>query len=106
MRHDIGAVVEATSSAEYFGPDYQVPAGLSDWTRRQFFDTHPQVLLSTNETTVNSDLRAEVAKVSVPALVIQGDTDRSASIDQAGRRTHALLPDSRLAVITGAGHGL
>ncbi|GAA1286479.1 hypothetical protein GCM10009609_60410 [Pseudonocardia aurantiaca] len=30
----------------------------------------------------------------------------SAPIDWTGRRTHALLPDARLAVVEGAGHGL
>ncbi|GAA4630494.1 alpha/beta hydrolase [Actinoallomurus vinaceus] len=106
MRRDIGAFVEGTSSADWFGPGYEVSAGLCDWTRRQFFDTPLQVLLSTNDVVVNADQRDELPKITVPALVIQGDADRSAPIDPTGRRTHALLPDSRLVVIDGAGHGL
>ncbi|GAB3989618.1 alpha/beta hydrolase [Actinoallomurus acanthiterrae] len=106
MRRDIGAFVEGTSHADWFGPGYEVSAGLADWTRRQFFDTPLQVLLSTNEVFINADQRDELTKITVPALVIQGDADRSAPIDLTGRRTHALLPDSRLVVIDGAGHGL
>lgn len=106
MRRDIGAVVEATTGAEYFGPGFPVSAGLGDWTSRQFFDTPLQVLLSTNRTAIEADLREELTRITVPALVIQGDADRSAPIEQTGRRTHALLPDSRLVVIDGAGHGL
>ncbi|KUL38932.1 hypothetical protein ADL22_16975 [Streptomyces sp. NRRL F-4489] len=106
MRRDIGAFVAATSSTEWFGPGYQVSAGLSDWTSRQFFDTPLQILLSTNKTCVNADLREDLTKVTVPALVIQGDADRSAPLDHTGRRTHALLPHSTFVVIEGAGHGL
>jgi non-heme chloroperoxidase len=106
MRRDIGAFVDGTSSAEYFGPGYAVSGGLDDWTRRQFFDTPLQVLLSTNETLIAADQRAELTKITVPALVIQGDADHSAPIERTGRRTHALLPNARLVVVQGAGHGL
>jgi non-heme chloroperoxidase len=106
MRRDIGAFVEASSPADWFGPGYQVSAGLSDWTRRQFFDTPLQVLLSTDQAFVTADQRAELATITAPTLVIQGDADRSAALEHTGRRTHALLPDSRLTVIEGAGHGL
>jgi pimeloyl-ACP methyl ester carboxylesterase len=64
------------------------------------------VLLSTNEVFVRADQRDELRKITVPVLVIQGNADRSAPIDLTGRRTHALLPDARLAVLEGAGHGL
>jgi non-heme chloroperoxidase len=106
MRRDIGAFVEGTSHADYFGSAYEVSEGLGDWTRRQFFDTRLQVLLSTNEAFITADQRQELKKIRIPALVIQGDADRSAPIDLTGRRTHALLPDARLAVVEGAGHGL
>ena len=41
-----------------------------------------------------------------PVLVPHGDADRSAPIERTGRRTHAMLPDSRLVVIDGPGHGV
>jgi pimeloyl-ACP methyl ester carboxylesterase len=106
MRRDIGAFVGGTSHADFFGPAYEVSAGLGDWTYRQFFDTPLQVLLSTQEAFMTADQRQELTKIRVPALVIQGDADRSAPIDLTGCRTHALLPDARLAVLEGAGHGL
>ena len=106
MRRDVGAFLDATSDAEYFGPRFDVSAGLSDWTRRQFFETPVQVLLSTNKTFIEADQREELTKITVPGLVIHGDADLSAPIDRTGRRTHALLPDARLAVVEGAGHGL
>ncbi|QIS09926.1 alpha/beta fold hydrolase [Nocardia arthritidis] len=106
MRRDIGAFVEATTPADWFGPGYRVSAGLGDWTRRQFFDTPLRVLLSTNQVFITADQRAELTGITVPALIIHGDADRSAALEHTGRRTHALLPDSRLVVIEGAGHGL
>ncbi|MGW5516875.1 alpha/beta fold hydrolase [Nocardia africana] len=106
MRRDIGAFVETTSPTDWFGPGYQVSAGLSEWTRRQFFDTPLQVLLSTNQVFLTADQRAELTEITVPTLVVQGDADRSAALEHTGRRTHAALPDARLTVIRGAGHGL
>lgn len=106
MRTDMGEFIDATSNADYFGPGHHVSAALADWTRRQFVDTPVHVLTWTNEAFVSADQRAEVAKISVPALVIHGDADRSAPLEQTGRRTHELLPDSRLVVLEGAGHGL
>ncbi|WP_285780851.1 alpha/beta hydrolase, partial [Microtetraspora sp. NBRC 13810] len=106
MRRDMGAFVAGTSHADYFGPAYEVSAGLGDWTHRQFFDTPLQVLLSTQEAFITADQRQELAEIRIPALVIQGDADRSAPIELTGRRTHALLPDARLVVLEGAGHGL
>ncbi|MET0326292.1 MAG: alpha/beta hydrolase, partial [Ilumatobacteraceae bacterium] len=64
------------------------------------------VLLATNEAITSADLRADVAAITVPTLVIQGDHDLSAPIEVTGRPTAALLPDGRLHVIEGAGHGL
>ncbi|QKG23494.1 alpha/beta fold hydrolase [Actinomadura verrucosospora] len=106
MRRDIGVFVEGTSHDDYFGPAYEVSGGLGDWTRRQFFESPLQVLLSTNEAFITADQRQELKNIQQPALVIQGDADRSAPIELTGRRTHALLPHASLAVLQDAGHGL
>lgn len=64
------------------------------------------VLLATNEAITSADLRSDVAAITVPTLVIQGDHDLSAPLAVTGHPTAALLPDGRLSVIEGAGHGL
>ena len=52
-----------------------------------------------------TDFRDDLARLDVPTLVVHGDADRIVPIDVAGRKSHALLSDSRLEVLPGAPHG-
>ena len=83
-----------------------VSAGLGDWVMRQIVDTPLKTLLDTAAAWATTDFRGELAALRVPALVIHGDLDASAPIDITGRRTAALIPDARLLVYEGSGHGL
>jgi pimeloyl-ACP methyl ester carboxylesterase len=53
-----------------------------------------------------TDFRDDLPKVSVPALVIHGDSDATVPFAGSGKRTHAALPGSELVVVPGAPHGL
>jgi pimeloyl-ACP methyl ester carboxylesterase len=106
LRTDVGATIGQTTSSDYFGPGYPLSEALADWTRRQIIDTPLPVLLATQEAFTTADLRAELAGLTVPVLVIHGSADRSAPIDQTGRRTSQAVPGARLVVIDGAGHGM
>jgi pimeloyl-ACP methyl ester carboxylesterase len=53
-----------------------------------------------------TDLTEDVAKVSVPSLVIHGDADGLVPFEGSGRRTHEALPGSRLHLIAGGPHGI
>jgi pimeloyl-ACP methyl ester carboxylesterase len=105
MAADIAGWLEANSPG-YWG------AGADRWplhtryTVESIYRTPLPVLLATNEALTSADLRAEIASIKVPTLVIQGDHDLSAPIEITGRPTAALLPHGRLHVIEGAGHGL
>jgi non-heme chloroperoxidase len=55
---------------------------------------------------VETDYRAELAKIQLPTLIVQGDKDLSAPLDLTGRKTAQLIPRSRLIVYEGAPHGL
>jgi pimeloyl-ACP methyl ester carboxylesterase len=90
----------------YFGSSPGGSPGLVDWTIRLIVDTPLQVLLETLRTTTPVDMRAEVARINVPTLLIHGDADASAPINLTGRRTAALIPGARLIEYAGAGHGL
>lgn len=105
IRHDLGAFIDMTSSEDYFGPVPTSPH-LDAWTRQQIMDTPLYVLLETHRTYTRADLRAALAAVELPALVIQGDADKSAPIELTGQPTATLLPNSRFAVIEQAGHGV
>jgi pimeloyl-ACP methyl ester carboxylesterase len=54
----------------------------------------------------HTDFRDDLAKVTVPTLVIHGDADRIVPFEISGRRTHEMIPGSRLEVIGGAPHGM
>jgi non-heme chloroperoxidase len=53
-----------------------------------------------------ADFRAELPKMKLPVLLLQGDHDMSNPIDITGRKTAALLPNAQLKVYEGAPHGL
>ena len=54
------------------------------------------------------DLRrgAELSRISVPTLIVQGDADASAPLPLTGARTAELMPNCRLLVYENAPHGL
>jgi pimeloyl-ACP methyl ester carboxylesterase len=87
--------------------DHRVdPAILVDWTIRMIVDTPLPVLLETLKVNADVDVRAELQKIQVPALIIHGDQDASAPIGLTGRKTAELIPAASLTVYPGAGHGL
>jgi len=53
-----------------------------------------------------TDFRKDLIAVTVPALVLHGDSDAIVPIEVSGQRTHEAISGSRLVVIEGAPHGL
>jgi pimeloyl-ACP methyl ester carboxylesterase len=53
----------------------------------------------------NTDFRDDLKKVSVPTLVLHGDSDATVPFEGSGKRTHAAIPGSQLHVIADAPHG-
>jgi pimeloyl-ACP methyl ester carboxylesterase len=49
--------------------------------------------------------RADNIKVSVPALVLHGDSDQTVPFEGSGRRTHEAIAGSDLYLIADAPHG-
>jgi non-heme chloroperoxidase len=52
------------------------------------------------------DFRGDLAKISIPVLVIQGDQDRVLPYEATGRRLPALLKNARSTVIAGGPHAI
>ena len=52
------------------------------------------------------DFRADLAAISVPVLVIQGDQDRVLPYEATGSRLPALLTNARCVVIAGGPHAI
>ena len=53
-----------------------------------------------------TDFRGDLAKVTVPTLVIHGDSDAIVPFEVSGKCSHEAIADSSLALIEGAPHGL
>ena len=89
-----------------FGTSPGASPGLVDWTIRMIVDTPLPVLLETLTVNADVDMRAELPKIQVPALIVHGDQDASAPIELTGRKTAELIGGASLTVYPGAGHGL
>jgi pimeloyl-ACP methyl ester carboxylesterase len=53
-----------------------------------------------------TDFRADLAKIDVPVLVIQGDADRILPFPNTGQRLPGLIKDMQLVVIEGGPHAI
>jgi pimeloyl-ACP methyl ester carboxylesterase len=53
-----------------------------------------------------TDFRADIPRIDVPTLILQGTHDRILPIDSCGRPLHDLLPQSTYVEVDGAPHGL
>ncbi len=52
-----------------------------------------------------TDFRDDLTAITVPTLVIHGDSDAIVPLEGSGQRTHAAVPSSDLVVVEGAPHG-
>ena len=52
-----------------------------------------------------TDFREDLTRVTVPTLVIHGDSDAIVPFEVSGRRSHEMLDNSSLVLIEGAPHG-
>ena len=53
-----------------------------------------------------TDFRGDVAKLTVPTLVIHGDSDAIVPFEVSGKRSAELIPGAKLVVIEGGPHGI
>jgi pimeloyl-ACP methyl ester carboxylesterase len=79
---------------------------MMDWVLHLMTLTSLKALLDCNRAFVETDFRAELPKISVPTLIVQGDKDASTPLDLTGRKTAKLIPGAQLKVYEGAPHGL
>ncbi|HXD29425.1 MAG TPA: alpha/beta hydrolase [Arthrobacter sp.] len=69
-------------------------------------DANHDAVLGCMEAFGFTDFRDELAGISVPALVVHGDSDAIVPVDGSGRRTYEAVVDSELVIIRGGPHGL
>ena len=52
-----------------------------------------------------TDFRADLAKITVPTLVVHGDDDRIVPLEVSGKRSAEMIRGAKLEVVKGAPHG-
>lgn len=52
-----------------------------------------------------TDFRDDLKKFTVPTLIVHGDSDRIVPFEVSGKRSHEMIPESRLEILKGAPHG-
>ncbi|MBV9047366.1 MAG: alpha/beta hydrolase [Solirubrobacterales bacterium] len=107
-RRDFGRWI-LENEPPYFGaglPGCEVSSLLRDWTKADMLTTTLQAAIEFQRSAVETDFRAELATLSLPTLIVQGDADASAPLPLTGARTAELLPNCRLLVYENAPHGL
>lgn len=65
-----------------------------------------RALIGCMEAFGTTDFRDDLKTITVPALVIHGDSDGTVPFEGSGRRTHEALAQSRLVVIQDGPHGI
>jgi pimeloyl-ACP methyl ester carboxylesterase len=66
----------------------------------------PKGTLDCLESITRTDFRADLGKVTVPTLLIHGDSDAGVPLEVTARRSHEAIAGSELVVIKGGAHGL
>jgi len=76
------------------------------WIKAMMMGASMKAVMDLNRTMVSTDFRAELARITLPCLVIHGDKDASAPLPLTGKRAAEMIPGARLVVYEGAPHGL
>jgi non-heme chloroperoxidase len=107
-RRDFGRWI-LENEAPYFGDGLagcEVSPLLRDWTKADMLATTLQAAIEFQRSAVATDFREELSTLSLPTLIIQGDSDASAPLPLTGIRTAELIANCRLEVYENAPHGL
>jgi non-heme chloroperoxidase len=88
----------------FFAPDTS-PA-MQRWGMDMSMRSSLKAVIDLNREVTNTDFRAEMRGITVPALIIHGDKDASAPLELTGRKAADLIVGSRLIVYPDGPHGL
>ena len=94
-------------SKNFFAADDEVKVTeeeRQDWLRLAA-QARDEALVGCIDAFSRTDFRNDLERVSVPTLVIHGDSDAIVPFEVSGKRTHETVDGSELVVIVGAPHG-
>lgn len=66
----------------------------------------PKATLDCINSFARTDFRSDVSSISIPTLIIHGDSDKIVPFEVSGKRSHEMIVGSRLALISGGPHGV
>jgi pimeloyl-ACP methyl ester carboxylesterase len=99
--------VNAVAASAFFNArKNSVSAEMMQWWAAMMLKCSLRVLLDLHRVFTETDFRSELSQISLPTVIIHGDSDTSAPIDRTGRKTASLISGSQLKVYEDAAHGL
>lgn len=104
---DRAAFVESFSK-DFFGAtilNTPLSSKLMDWFHSLIMKSSPRAFINCILTFSQADLRADLAKVDVPTLIIHGTADKTVPYDITARAMHKGIAGSRLISYEDAPHG-
>lgn len=83
-----------------------VSSEMLDWTQAMALTGSGNATIECMKSFSTTDFRKELSKITIPALIIHGDSDKTVPIKAAGKQAAQLLPHAEYIVYEGAPHGL
>ena len=83
-----------------------VSQALLDWTQMLALNGSPKATVECVKSFSGTDFRNDIQKITVPTLIIHGDSDKIVPIDISGSRTAYMIPGAKYKIYAGAPHGL
>jgi non-heme chloroperoxidase len=99
-------VIAAAALAFFNARKNSVSVEMMQWWTDMMLKCSLRVLLDLHRMFTETDFRSELSQMSLPTVIIHGDSDTSAPIDRTGRKTASLISGSQLKVYEDAAHGL
>ena len=98
----------AKAARGFFGADKNsISPGIMDWWTRMMLDQCSlKVMLDLHRVFTETDFRPALRAITVPTLLIHGDSDTSTPLELTGRKAARLIPGCRLKVYENAAHAL
>jgi pimeloyl-ACP methyl ester carboxylesterase len=106
ISRDLPRQIAVNASAFFNARINPVSAEMMQWWTNMLLKCSLRVLLDLNRLSNKTDFGPELTKISLPTVIIHGDSDTSAPIDRTGRKTASLISGSQLKVYKDAAHGL
>lgn len=94
----------AANARDFGGPEVSQP--MLDWVIAMARTSSARALEALHRTLTTADFRAELPRLDLPVLVVQGTRDATCPPALTGEATARLIPGARLALYEGAPHGL